>query len=365
MLSRCVRVAPSCRPAPASPIALTSSSTIVISTCSSTATTAMQVPELLVERVDGHSSATQGAVARLLSAILKYDEYREMMERVDLLEPLLSALKSSSTDTKVNAVATIATLTVNESGRDKLRRSGGLVALIDVLLSATGEKLQEVTCEVLANMCEDQTDDWRQMAQNGATFALVGMLSSRTQSLQEAALTLLAILCSHDECRDQVADAGCMPALCVLLASSRPSVQAPALALSQELCSSRVACMTLLECGAAAPIAAMLGSAAAANTEIAAATLECLQALSAAGLSQTQTAVRNAGVVPCLIQLMSHSSPRVSQPAASLVSILCPGDVQASEQLFESGGLVMLADELQSGQEHKQLQARSALAQLA
>jgi hypothetical protein len=155
---------------------------------------ALKVPELLVERVDGHSSATQGAVARLLSAILKYDEYREMMERVDLLEPLLSALKSSSTDTKVNAVATIATLTVNESGRDKLRRSGGLVALIDVLLSATGEKLQEVTCEVLANMCEDQTDDWRQMAQNGATFALVGMLSSRTQSLQEAALTLLAIL---------------------------------------------------------------------------------------------------------------------------------------------------------------------------
>ena len=58
---------------------------------------------------------------------------------------------------------------------------------------------------------------------------------------------------------------------------------------------------------------------------------------------------------------MSHASPRVSQPAAALVSILCPGDVQASEQLFESGGLVMLAEELQSGQEHQQLQAVSAL----
>ena len=50
-----------------------------------------------------------------------------------------------------------------------------------------------------------------------------------------------------------------------------------------------------------------------------AATLECLQALSQAGLPQTQTAVRNAGVVPSLIQLMSHASPRVSQPAAALV----------------------------------------------
>ena len=64
-------------------------------------------------------------------------------------------------------VSTIGTLTLTEPGRDKLRRSGGLVALIDVLLSATSEKLQEVTCQVLANMCEDATDDWRQMAENG------------------------------------------------------------------------------------------------------------------------------------------------------------------------------------------------------
>ena len=107
----------------------------------------------------------------------------------------------------MNALSTIATLTASESGRDRLRVAGGLVALIDVLLSATGEKLQEVTCEVLASMCDDKTDDWRQMAQNGATFALVGMLSSRAPSLQGAALTLLALLCAHDECRDQVARA--------------------------------------------------------------------------------------------------------------------------------------------------------------
>ena len=325
----------------------------------------LKLPELLPNLLDGTSAATQGAVAKLLAAMLQYEEYRDLLGKVDLLEPLLSALKSSSTETKINAVSTIGTLTLTEPGRANLRRSGGLVALIDVLLSATSEKLQEVTCQVLANMCEDATDDWRQMAENGATFALVGMLQGSNVALQEAALTLLAMLCGHDSCRDQVADAGCMPALCVLLSSSKPSVQAPALALTQELCSSRRACMTLLECGAASPLAAMLGQSSISNTEIAAATLECLQALSQAGLPQTQTAVRNAGVVPSLIQLMSHSSPRVSQPAASLVSLLCPGDVQASEQLFESGGLVMLADELQSGGEHQQLQAVSALAQLS
>ena len=81
--------------------------------------------------------------------------------------------------------------------------------------------------------------------------------------------------------------------------------------------------MALVESGASSPLGGMLGSGAMANTEVAAATLESLQPLAAAGLPQTQTAVRNAGVVPCLIQLMSHSSPRVSQPAASLVSILC------------------------------------------
>ena len=44
----------------------------------------------------------------------------------------------------------------------------------------------------------------------------------------------------------------------------------------------------------------MLGSGSMGNTEVAAATLESLQALSAAGLPQTQTAVRNAGAVPQL-----------------------------------------------------------------
>ena len=44
-------------------------------------------------------------------------------------------------------------------------------------------------------------------------------------------------------------------------------------------------------------------------------------------------------------------------PSLSLLPLSPTSHVeQASEQLFESGGLVMLAEELQSGQEHKQLQ---------
>ena len=66
---------------------------------------ALKLPELLPQLLDGTSAATQGAIARLLAAVLQHDEYREMLGRVDLLEPLLSALKSSSTDTKVKSPA--------------------------------------------------------------------------------------------------------------------------------------------------------------------------------------------------------------------------------------------------------------------
>ena len=47
----------------------------------------LKLPELLCNCLDGTSAATQGVVARLLAAILQYDEYREMLGRVDLLEP--------------------------------------------------------------------------------------------------------------------------------------------------------------------------------------------------------------------------------------------------------------------------------------
>ena len=86
--------------------------------------------------------------------------------------------------------------------------------------------------------------------------------------------------------------------------------------------------------------------------------LECLQALANSGITQAQQAVRNVGAVPYLIQLMTHENPRISQTAAALVSSLCPGDMRNAEQLFESGGLVMLAEHLDSGEERAQLQAR-------
>lgn len=93
--------------------------------------------------------------------------------------------------------------------------------------------------------------------------------------------------------------------------------------------------------------------------------LECLRALASLGLTQAQTAVRNVGAVPYLIQLMNHEQPRIREMAVSLVSSLCPGDMHNAEQLFESGGLVMLAEQLVSNDERSQLQAVSALSQLS
>ena len=92
--------------------------------------------------------------------------------------------------------------------------------------------------------------------------------------------------------------------------------------------------------------------------QVIAAVLECVHSLSNAGFQQVQTAVRNVGAVPCLIQLMNHEQTRISGTAATLVSTLCPSDVQTAEQLFESGGLVMLAERLSTaGDERSQLQA--------
>ena len=142
-------------------------------------------------------------------------------------------------------------------------------------------------------------------------------------------------------------------------------MQRASLALAQQLCTSRRACTSLLEGGAANPLAAMLLSAGH-DTEVCSAVLECVSSLSEVGFQQVQTAVRNVGAVPCLIQLMNHHEQRVSGTAAQLVSTLCPGDVQSADQLFESGGLVMLADRLAAhGDERSQLQAVSALSQLS
>merc|ERR1719181_1692005 len=62
---------------------------------------------------------------------------------------------------------------------------------------------------------------------------------------------------------------------------------------------------------------------------------------------------------------MSHEQSRVSQAASALVAELCPGDVHNAEQLYESGGLVMLAEQLNSGEMRPQVQALSALSQLS
>ena len=121
----------------------------------------------------------------------------------------------------------------------------------------------------------------------------------------------------------------------------------------------------MVEAGGASPLASMLAGSGAGNAEVATAVLECLAQLTDAGLPQTQGAVRNAGAVPQLIQLMSHQNSRISSAASSLIATLCPGDVQASEQLYEAGGIVMLAEQLQSPSEGAQLQAVSALSQLS
>ena len=281
------------------------------------------------------------------------------------MSPLVAALRAGGSDTKTNAATTLASLTSTEAGRSQLRAAGGVGALVDVLLSDGAAALHEAVCTVFANLCDDNTDDWKLLLQSGAIFSLVPMLNTPSPGLQQEALTLLAMLSSRGECREQIADANAVPALCRLLASSNVGVSRAALAVAHHLSASRRGAQAMVEAGGASPLASMLAGSGAGNAEVATAVLECLAQLTDAGLPQTQGAVRNAGAVPQLIQLMSHQNSRISSAASSLIATLCPGDVQASEQLYEAGGIVMLAEQLQSPSEGAQLQAVSALSQLS
>ena len=281
------------------------------------------------------------------------------------MSPLVAALRAGGSDTKTNAATTLASLTPTEAGRSQLRAAGGVGALVDVLLSDGAAALHEAVCTVFANLCDDNTDDWKLLLQSGAIFSLVPMLNTPSPGLQQEALTLLAMLSSRGECREQIADANAVPALCRLLASSNVGVSRAALAVAHHLSASRRGAQAMVEAGGASPLASMLAGSGAGNAEVATAVLECLAQLTDAGLPQTQGAVRNAGAVPQLIQLMSHQNSRISSAASSLIATLCPGDVQASEQLYEAGGIVMLAEQLQSPSEGAQLQAVSALSQLS
>eukprot|EP00962_Isochrysis_galbana_P050614 scaffold21997_cov45-Isochrysis_galbana.AAC.1 len=96
-----------------------------------------------------------------------------MLQDQPLLESLLSAVRSNDVKTKTTATSTLAAITSSVSGRSQLRAAGGLLVLLDVLLSAANEALQEACCLVLANLCEDGGEDWKQMLQAGAVFTLV------------------------------------------------------------------------------------------------------------------------------------------------------------------------------------------------
>jgi len=330
----------------------------------------LHLAELISGLLAPSNSDLQLGAASLLAALLQYPEFAELVESADLLSPLLSALRGSKPELKKKAAVAILALTASIEGRVQLREAGGLNDLLDVLLSSTpntaqGAELWESITAVLANLCDDDGDDWWHVSQAGVVFSLAAQMGTSHGGLQEALLTLLAILCSHVECRDQVIDANAMPPLTRLLGSSKTNVQRCALALTQQLCGSRKGCDSLLEVGAAVPLAALLSAPSSTDVEVAVAVLECLEALSRSGMAQAQSAVRNAGAVPHLIQLMSHQHARIAHLASSLVADLCPGDVHNAEQLYESGGLVMLAEQLNSHDVRAQVQALSALSQLS
>lgn len=175
------------------------------------------VPQLLAELLGSSSASTQSAAASLLGSMMTYPELAELLEDANVLSPLVSGLSSRQTDFRVKAANALAAVSSTQMGRAQLRGKGGLGALLEVLVGGGLQshnshhiELLEAVCSTLANLCDDDGNDWREIAQAGAVFALAAQLTTSSPSLQESLLTLLALLCAHPECRDQVADAGSM-----------------------------------------------------------------------------------------------------------------------------------------------------------
>ena len=135
----------------------------------------LRVPSALSSMLSsGSSSTTQAAAASLLGGMCQYPEYAEILEEANVLGPLLATLRSSKgSDTKAKAASALVALTSTIQGRVQLREAGGLAALLDVLLDARGPphaELWEPVCSVLSNLCDDDSDDWKQLSQSGAVF---------------------------------------------------------------------------------------------------------------------------------------------------------------------------------------------------
>lgn len=246
----------------------------------------------------GASTDAKVQTAALIGAMLQYTPLLEVLDQAGVLSPLLSTLRAphGSPELKAQLLRAVVALSSTVEGRMALRENSAIDLLLDLLLSArpgSGQEVSQPTCEVLSHLCDDGGDDWRRISQAGAVFSLTTLLATQARSsappsphptacspalapsrrptrllpsppplsssylpahlpsalttlatqsvpLQEAVLTLLALLCSHSECRDQVVDAAAMPAIARALGSSSTSVQRCALALSQCLSGSQV-----------------------------------------------------------------------------------------------------------------------------
>ena len=321
---------------------------------------ALQLPRAIGKLLDSSSPSATAAGAGLLAAMMQYPEYADALDGPKLLSPLLSSIAS-------------------KGAKADLRQGGDrpLEPVVELRgASRCGRRAASARSWRSSSRREPPNPRGRvrrprqpvrrrrrrlARARAGGPSSPSGLPVDVNAGLQ-GLLTLLALLCAHNECRDQAADANCVQPLVRLLASPKAHVQR-ALAVCQQLAGSRRSSAALLEAGGASPLASLLATSAASDVEVAIAALESVECLRA-GATQ-QAAVRNAGAVPHLIQLMNHEQPRVSQLASGLVAELCPGDVHSAEQLYESGGLVMLSDQLRSGDVRAQAQALSALSQLS
>lgn len=315
----------------------------------------------------------QGAAVKLLAAMAHYEAYLPALAQTEpsLMQPALALVQSrrASTEARTHACRAVALLLDHDSLRRAAVSLGATAALSEVLMEQSCPDAQlEWVCGALTRLCADDESAAREVARAGAAFVLAPALASPSAATQEEAAALLSIIAAVDaDARTQAAESGGLAHVVGLLRSRNAQTRDAGLGLARELARSSRCASALVDAGAAAPLAQVLGQTQL-PAEFLTEAIQLLLALGGAGggaLKRVQAAVRESSGVPALTQLMSSPDSALRSAAMRAVSELSAGDSAATDSLRESGGVVLLSESLLSPDEQTALQAVSTIAQMS
>ncbi len=267
------------------------------------------------------------------------------------IDPLVGLLTSTEHGTRRQAVRAIANLSTERRNRKALHQAGGLALLIKILQS-TNEQTLRHAARALEKLAVDYANIIREAE---GIPAVVALLRSPNEALQELAASTLRNLSENRENRVAVREAGGVPPLVSLLNSGKETLQVRAAGSLWKLSVNSDNKVAIREAGGLIPLVALLGST---NVEVQVQAAGALRNLSVD--ADNKVAIREAGGLAPLVALLRSPSEDAQRQAAKALGNLSedPGNRVAIRQ---AGGVSTLEALMQSGSEAVREHAAGAL----